>query len=138
MRSSTEIKAEYERVCQEGRDVAAQIADLESRLKAAKKRKDEIYGGFVSYGNDSGLLGSLKQQFAQAQLYEADAKSPKVRLGSRAHWDEYVVRKITAKQIRIVKQGETHEMICERDTGKTRWGSAIHPDDLARILEGVK
>ena len=138
MKSSSEIAAEIERVKQEGREVTAQITDLESRLDATKKRRSEIYGGFASWGKEDGILGDLRRELAKATLFEADNALPRVRFGGPSSWEERVVRKVTAKQIRIAMQGEEHEMICERATGKAGWGSAIHPDDLARILEGVK
>lgn len=126
-RTSQELTAELAALNAEREMLAARIAADQKRLRVLDGNGWSVHG----------LIVDAATELKKARLWEEDDRRMRVTVVDSYQVGDptRVVRKVTAKRIYLAVQGSEVEVYYDRETGKSSYGGAIHPDDLKRILE---
>jgi hypothetical protein len=139
MKTSDEIRKEIEILEAEAAGLRAKIYEHEKDMKACRERLHEVVG----YGR-RGLIENCKRELELANLSEVETKLPAVRvldgIGSTRtlRFVKKTKKLIFLQRICHWKNEFRQERFNLDGSISIKWsGQCIHPDDLAKILDGT-
>lgn len=126
------LKQEYNRL-------DALVESLDGQLKAAEEARDNIKSN--GFRGADGQLPDVERELAQTEILIADEQKPVVHWveGTRSSWDrdDYVVDKVTAKQIYARRKGHANCIVFQHNGLPI--GGYSHRIDIAKTFpQGVR
>lgn len=134
-RQPVEIRAELATAKARLAEIDRREKAIRAELAALQVERDTLY---TPWGK-GGRLAALTAELAVAELAEADAALPRLRVSANgvANTGEVVVSRVTRKRIYTRRPGETHEAIWTHEgMPEAQWSSA-RLLDLDKIADQI-